>query len=75
MKNKDRVQEPVDCLFLMENRWIMRTEDELVTEETRIWVAEISLVHAGPRWCDSQPAPVCQVPVMWYLDQALAPVW
>lgn len=36
MKNKDRVQEPVDCSFLMEDRWIMRTEVEMVTEETRI---------------------------------------
>ena len=54
---------------------MMRTEVEMVAEETRSLVAEISLVHVGPRWCDSQPAPVYQVPLMWYLDQALTPVW
>ena len=75
MKNKDRVQEPgqVDCSFLMEDLWIMETDVEVVTEET-IQVAEIRLVHVGPRWCERQPASVCQVPLMWYLDQALDPV-
>ena len=73
MKNKDRVQESVYRSILMEDRWITRTEVEVATEETRIQVVEMS--HVGPRWCDSQPGPVCQVPPMWYLDQALAPVW
>ena len=75
MKNKDPVQESVDCSFLMENWWIMGNEVEIVTEGTRVQVAEISLVHLGPRWCDSQPTSICRVPLMWYLDQALAPVW
>ena len=51
----------------------MRAEVEVVTEET-IRVAEIRLIHVGPRWCERQPELVCQVPLMWYLDQALDPV-
>jgi hypothetical protein len=74
VKNKDQVRELVDCPFPMEDLWMMKTDVEVVTDETRIQVVEISLVHVGPRWSESQPAPVCQVPLMWYLDQALAPV-
>jgi hypothetical protein len=58
----------------MEDRWMMRVEVEMVTGEMRIQVAERSLVRVGPRWCDSQTASVCQVPLMWYLDQASVPV-
>ncbi len=53
----------------------MRMEVEMVTEETRVQVAERNLVHVGPRWCDGQPVSTCQVRLTWYLDQARAPVW